>query len=75
MENLCGRQQSLISRLRFHVAVKGDVHLIGERLVYNESLILMPMAIPMATVTIAYVRDDDSIQESVSQAHFVRMHH
>ncbi len=53
-----------------HVAVQGDVNLVGERFDYNESL----MFITMATVVISYVRDDDSVQEGVSREHYVRMH-
>ncbi len=50
------------------MAVQGDVNLIGERIDYNESLMLIPMAIPMATVIISNVRDDDSAQDTVSHA-------
>ncbi len=56
------------------VAVQGDVNLIGERIDYNESLMFIPMASPMASVIISNVRDDDSVQESVSHALFVWMH-
>ncbi len=57
-----------------HVAAQGRDNLIGEHTDYNESLMFIPMAIPMATVVIFKVRDDDRVQESVSHDHSVRMH-
>ncbi len=57
-----------------HVAAQGRVNLIGEHTDYKESLMFIPMGIPMATVMIFKVRDDDRVQESVSHDHSVRMH-
>ncbi len=54
-----------------HVAAQGRVNLIGEHTDYNESLMFIPMAIPMATVMIPKVQDDD---EGVSHEHSVRVH-
>ncbi len=53
------------------MAAQGRVNLIGEQTNYNESLMFIPMAIPMTTVMISRARGDDSVQEGVSHEHSV----
>ncbi len=57
-----------------HMASQGRVNLIGEHTDYNESLMFIPMVIPMATVMISKVQAADSVQEGVSHEHSVRMY-
>ncbi len=56
------------------MAAQGRLNLIGEHTDYNESLMFIPMAIPMATVMISKVRVDDSVQKGVFIEHSGRMH-
>ncbi len=56
------------------MVAQGRVNLIGEHTDYNQSLMFIPMAIPMETVMITKVYGDDSVQQGVSPEHCVRMH-